>query len=40
MAKTVDDFLDHGQVQEMLTDIFRRLDNVIEDVQLILGTCI
>ena len=40
MAKTVDDFLDDEQVQEMLTDMLRRLDNVIGDTQLILGTCI
>ena len=38
MAKTVDDFLDDEQVQEMLTDILRRLDNIIADTQLELGT--
>ena len=37
MAKTVDDFLDDEQVQEMLTDMLRRLDNVIGDTQLMLG---
>ena len=40
MTKTVDDFLDDEQVQEMLTDMLRRLDKVIGDAQLILGTCI
>ena len=37
MAKTADDFLDDEQVQETLTDILRRLDNVIGDTQLMLG---
>ena len=37
MTKTVDDFLDDEQVQEMLTDMLRRLDNVIGDTQLMLG---
>ena len=37
MAKTADDFLDDEQVQEALTDILRRLDNVIGDTQLMLG---
>ncbi len=37
MAKNVDDFLDDEQVQEMLTDMLRRLDAVIGDTQLMLG---
>ena len=40
MAKTEDKYPDDEQAQEMLTDILRRLDNVIEDAQLILGICI
>ena len=36
MAKTVDDFLDDEQVQEMLTDMLRRLDNITGDTQLML----
>ena len=37
MAKTADDFLDDEQVQELLTDMLSRLDNVIGDTQLMLG---
>ena len=37
MAKTVDDFLDDEQVQEMLPDILSRIDNVIQDTQRTLG---
>ena len=37
MAKTVDDFLNDEQVQEMLTDMLRLLGNVTGDTQLMLG---
>ena len=36
MAKTVDDFLNDEQVQEMLTDMLRLIDNVTEDTHLLL----
>ena len=37
MARTVDDFLDDEQVQEILTDMLRRNDAVVGDTQRILG---
>ena len=37
MAKTVDDFLDDEQVQEMLTVILRHIDNVIGGSQPMLS---
>ena len=37
MARTVDDFLNDEQVQEMLTDVLRLIGNVIGDTQLMLG---
>ena len=37
MAKTVDVFLDDEQIQKIITDMLRRIDNVIGDTQLMLG---
>ncbi len=37
MAKTVDDFLNDEQAQEMLTDILSRIDAVIGGTQRTLG---
>ena len=35
--QSVDDFLDDEQAGDTLTDILRRIDNVIGDTQLMLG---